>query len=120
MWAQNMEQERITIFSFALLGNSIFHFTNELYNMHPAASLTYTAMSLETLVNRFNNYGRGVVFVLMKHSLYFEAIKICFRGAAGSIVNALKGNFKLSYVYFKSFLARIQMIIFLFANKVKK
>lgn len=109
--------EDCDFFIRAIRRNCIFTFTNELYNMHPAPTNTYKAMSLTSLVNRFKNYGRGVVFVLMKHSMYFDAIKICFRGGAGSVVNALKGNFKLSYAYFKSFLARIQILIFFMLRK---
>lgn len=118
--AQYGAGEDSDFFIRAVRENCIFTFTNALYTIHPAALDTYRTMSLEILVKRFKNYGRGVVFVLMKHSMYLEAVKVCFRGVAGSIISALKGNFKLSYAYFRSFLARIQVVIFFILNKEKE
>lgn len=111
--------EDCDIFIRSVKGGFSFIFTNELYTMHPAATKIYCDLSLSMLIKRFNNYGRGVVYVLMKHDMNFEALKVCFRGFLGSLIFALKGKFKLSSAYFISFLGRIQLMISIMISRGK-
>ena len=47
-----------------------FHYTAKVYNFHPSPSLKYSKLKFKELILRFNNYGRGLVYMLCKHKLY--------------------------------------------------
>lgn len=76
-----------------------FRFCRGLYTMHPSQGIILQ-LPVETLIKRYKSYGRGVIYVLCKHSLYWQALKVCLRGYLGSIKNFVLLNFKMMRVYF--------------------
>ena len=75
-----------------------FTFTNSIWNYHP---LQYGQIkgSTSQLKKRYNSYGRGVVYMLMKHRMFRQAMFVIIRGYVGCIISIIKLNFKMAYVY---------------------
>lgn len=74
-----------------------FKYTNQLWNYHPSADSKYSQISLTRLLKRYKTYGEGVIYLLLKHKMYFEAIKCVLSGFAGAFVALFfKFNLKLS------------------------
>lgn len=76
-----------------------FLFNNGIWNYHPLQK-NLLPISIDLLVHRYKAYGRGVVYMLMKHKLYSSALITVLRGYIGAILNMLTLNLKMSYVYF--------------------
>lgn len=89
------------------------YYKEYLYTFHPAPNDKYSKMSLNSIVKRFSNYGKGVMFLFCKHKMYFDALKMILRGAGGSIFLLLKFQFKLSAAYFVAFLIRMKYLLIL-------
>lgn len=74
-----------------------FVYTNKLWNYHPSADDKYRQISLLKLLRRYKTYGEGVIYLLVKHKMYFQAIKCILSGFAGAFIALfLKFNAKLS------------------------
>ena len=76
-----------------------FAFSNNLWNYHPLQKRNID-LSVSQLKSRYKSYGRGVVYMLLKHSMTYQAVKMIFRGYFGAIVFLARLNVKMSYVYF--------------------
>ncbi|MFR3329463.1 MAG: hypothetical protein ACLTSL_04785 [Odoribacter splanchnicus] len=76
-----------------------FVFTNDLWNYHP---LPYKKISqpVKSVLKRYKSYGRGVIYMLLKHGMHAEAFKVVIRGYLGAIKNIILFNWKMGYVYF--------------------
>lgn len=97
-----------------------FNFTNQLYSFHPSSKNKYLGLSTKQLITRFNNYGKGVVFFLVKHSMHLDAAVVCFRGLGGVAISVLRGQFKLSLAYFYSFITRFSLLMSLLFSVKKR
>lgn len=89
------------------------YYTESLYTFHPAPNDKYSTMSLNSIVKRFSNYGKGAMFLFCKHKMYYDALKMIVRGAGGSVFLLFKFQFKLSVAYFVAFLIRLKYLIVL-------
>lgn len=89
------------------------YYNESLYTFHPAPNDKYLTMSLNSIVKRFSNYGKGAIFLFCKHKMYFDALKMVVRGAGGSVFLLFKFQFKLSVAYFIAFLIRFKYLIVL-------
>lgn len=90
---------------------SPFLICTTIYNMHPSPEHKYDLMNLSQIIKRFNNYGRGVVFMLCKNELKMEALFICFRALGGALLNFLRFRFKLAVAYLCSFVSRVVLFL---------
>ncbi len=75
-----------------------FTFSNDIWNYHPLQQ--NISLPVSKLIARYKSYGRGVVYMLLKHRMYGAAFKVIFRGYAGAILNLISLNIKKAYVYF--------------------
>lgn len=91
-----------------------FVYCKQLHNFHPAPIQTYQQYSLKQLINRFNGYGRGVVFCLCKHHLFYDAFIVCLRAFLGGMKNLMFLKINYSIAYFLSFISRT----FLFLSSI--
>lgn len=88
-----------------------FHYTEKLYTLHPTPSGKYRSMSFKSLITRFNNYGKGVMYMLCKHKLYREGCIVCLRAIAGGGVAFITGKWRLACAYWCSFFSRFFMFL---------
>lgn len=88
-------------------------YKESIYTYHPAPKVKYSKMSLKALVKRFSSYSRGGMFLFCKHKMFYEALVMITRGLLGSVLSLVKFQFKLSYVYFRAFLVRVEYFIIL-------
>lgn len=88
-----------------------FHYTDKVYNLHPSPSLKYKQMKFRDLVLRFNNYGKGLVYMLCKHRLYKESCIVCLRAIAGGGVALVAGKWRLACAYWFSFFTRLSVFL---------
>jgi hypothetical protein len=96
-----------------------FVFTNRLATFHPQPKKTYDNLPLNLLVKRFDNYGKGIIFLLIKHSMPVAALNACLRGFGGCFISLVRGDFRLSYAYFFSTINRFSLFIHLKSKGVK-
>ncbi len=99
---------------FIRASDSIVHgfiFTKVLYNFHPSSSNKFSKMKLQHIINKYTNYGNGVIFMLCKHKMYLEAFNICFRAIGGALVAFYKLKFNLFLAYIIAFFSRLSMFI---------
>ena len=102
-------------------GFNKFHYTKQLYNFHPSPQQTYNKLTLRQLLNRFDKYGRGIIYCLCKHSKYNDAVIVCLRAIGGGIISLFKGEFKKTIAYFYSSLSRFTLLFSLLTNlNIKK
>ena len=89
-----------------------FKYTNQLWNYHPSADSKYSQISLIRLLKRYKTYGEGVIYLLLKHKMYFEAIKCVLSGFAGAIIAFfLNFNIKLSIARFYGGMTRFSFYL---------
>ena len=88
-----------------------FYYTEKVYNFHPTPSLKYKKMKFKELISRFNNYGKGLVYMLCKHRLYKESCIVCLRAIAGGGVALITGKWELACAYWYSFFTRLSMFL---------
>lgn len=87
-----------------------FTFSNELWNYHPLQKDNLN-LPLNKLILRYKSYGRGIVYMLIKHKMICSIMTVIIRGYCGCIYNILKLNFRMSYVYFLAANARLYTFI---------
>lgn len=88
-----------------------FYYTDKVYNFHPSPSLKYSRLGFGELISRFNNYGRGLVYMLCKHKLYKESCIVCLRAIAGGGIALVTGKLRLACAYWCSFFTRLSILI---------
>lgn len=88
-----------------------FHYTAKVYNFHPSPLLKYSKLKFKELVLRFDNYGRGVVYMLCKHKLYKEGCIVCLRAIAGGGLALITGRWRLACAYWFSFFTRLSIFL---------
>lgn len=88
-----------------------FIYTKTLFNFHPSSVNKFSKMKTKQVVSRYVNYGNGVIFMLCKHNMYREGIKISFRALGGALVSCFKLDLKLFIAYFIAFFSRLFMFI---------
>ena len=76
-----------------------FVFSNDLWNYHPLPCKN-TLQPVSKILIRYKSYGRGVVYMLLKHRMITEAAKVVVKGYLGCIKNLMMLNWKMAYVYF--------------------
>lgn len=87
-----------------------FLYTKKLWNYHPSADSKYRQISLKKLLRRYKTYGEGVIYLLLKHKLYFKAIKCVVSGFAGGILALLfRLNIKLAIARFYGGITRCKV-----------
>lgn len=92
-------------------------YLEELYTIHPGPSLKYSKLSISDLNMRFKNYANGVIYMLIKHGLYRESIKIILKSFLAIFYYTLKFNFKMSFIYILVFFQRLKYFITHLRNK---
>lgn len=75
-----------------------FVFSNDLWNYHPLPHKN-ALQSLNNILSRYKSYGRGVIYMLLKHKMILEASKVVVKGYLGCIKNLGTLNWKMAYVY---------------------
>ena len=88
-----------------------FYYTDKVYNFHPSPLLKYKKLKFRELVSRFNNYGKGLVYMLCKHKLYRESCEVCLRAVAGGGIALITGKWRLACAYWCSFFTRLSMLL---------
>ncbi len=88
-----------------------FIYIKQLHTFHPSPNDRYNRMPLHSLIKRFNNYGRGVIYMQCKHSFYKDALATSIRAIGGAFYYLLKGNFRLFGAYICSFFSRISLFV---------
>lgn len=83
----------------------------QLYNLHPSSTATFSELPLRQLVRRFNNYGKGVVFMLCKNGLRTQAAYICLRALGGAATSLLRLRLRMATAYFLSFFTRTYILL---------
>lgn len=89
----------------ALSGSFIY--TKKLWNYHPKYEDKHKALSLQQLAKKYSNYGRGVIFLYVKHRMYFSAFELCLSALGGALVAMLNLDFKLFIARLYAFFIRL-------------
>lgn len=92
-----------------MIDNGFFVYKKNIYYFHPSPSNKYSQMSIQELINKFINYGNGIIFMLCKHKYYKEALVVCIRAIAGAFVSLVKFDFRLVLAFSVVFYTRIAM-----------
>ncbi len=96
-----------------------FGYNKLLWNYHPKFESKYENLNLKELIRKYKNYGRGVIYLYVKHKLYFMGIKSCFNALFGSFIAFLKLDFKLSLARFYAFFIRTYTFLMLILGVYK-
>lgn len=86
-------------------------YKEKLFTFHPSASDKHDNLTLKQLIVRYTNYGKGVMFLLCKHKLYYSALKIIFKGVVAFLFYLITFKFKLAISYFITIQVRILYFI---------
>lgn len=98
--------EDVDFFLRCIKIGAIFNYTQHLWNYHPLNLSKNSKFSLIDLKRRYDSYGRGQIYMLLKHNMRTEALKCTFNGFLGSIVAFFSGNIKLSLARMSAFITR--------------
>ena len=74
-----------------------FYYIKNLWNYHPFNNLKQNELPLPLLIKRYKSYGRGAIFMFLKHNMKKEAIYCILQGCGGAISALFRLNFKLAY-----------------------
>lgn len=88
-----------------------FYYLKSLWNFHPMDSDKNNQMSLSHLIRRYRSYGRGQIYMLLKHNLKLEALKCVFSALFGSIIALFKIDLKLCLARSYAFLVRLKTFL---------
>ena len=88
-----------------------FYYLKSLWNFHPMDSDKNNQMSLSHLIRRYRSYGRGQIYMLLKHNLKLEALKCVFSALFGSIIALFKLDLKLCLARSYAFLVRLKTFL---------
>lgn len=75
-----------------------FTFSNKIWNYHPLQKNNHN-LPIELLKKRYKSYGRGVIYMLVKHKMYLSACLLVCKGYCGAVISILKLNLKMTYIY---------------------
>jgi GT2 family glycosyltransferase len=84
-----------------------FVYNKSLWNFHPKFESKHESLTIKELISKYKNYGRGVIYLYVKHRLYISAIKSCFNALLGSFLAFLKLDFNLALARFYAFFIRV-------------
>ncbi len=87
-----------------------FTFSNDIWNYHPLQN-NKLDIPIPQMIKRYKTYGRGVVYMLLKHRMYASAFYVVVRGYLGAILNLLKLDFRMSYIYMVASNSRLETFI---------
>ena len=90
-----------------------FVYNKSLWNYHPKFESKHENLNLKEIIRKYKNYGRGVIYLYVKHKLYFMGIKSCFNALFGSFIAFLKLDYKLGLARFYAFFNRTYTFIML-------
>ena len=96
-----------------------FVYNKSLWNFHPKFESKHERLKIQELINKYKNYGRGVIYLNVKHRLYITAIELCFNALFGSFIAFLKLDFKLALARFYAFFIRTYTFIMLILGLYK-
>lgn len=96
-----------------------FSSINSLWNYHPLPCLNDN-QSLKKLANKYISYGRGVVYMLLKHGLWVRALWVVVRGYLGCVKNLFSFHWKMAFVYFMSANTRCVLFIKIIIKSIFK
>lgn len=74
-----------------------FYYIKNLWNYHPFNNLKQNELPLPLLIKRYKSYGRGAIFMFLKHNMKKEAICCILQGCGGAFSALFRLNFKLAY-----------------------
>ena len=90
-----------------------FIYNKSLWNFHPKFESKHNELKIKALINKYKNYGRGVIYLYVKNRLYLAAINACFSALFGSFVAFIKFDFKLALARFYAFFIRSNTFVML-------
>lgn len=93
------------------VAESKFIYDKKLYSYHPSGDEKYNSLTFQQKRERLFKYGKGVVALLCKHRMYFEANILVFRALLGAVNYFVKLKFSLSIAYFEVFFVRIYYLL---------
>lgn len=105
--------EDIDYFLRCVASSGPFTYNKSLWNFHPKFESKHHNLKMRALINKYKNYGRGVVYLYVKNRLYVVAIKACFSALFGSFVAFLNFDFKLALARFYAFFVRSNTFVML-------
>jgi hypothetical protein len=83
-----------------------FIYTKMIWNYHPDFEDKHNTFSFKQLLKKYRNYGRGVIYMNMKHHFYFSAFKLCISALGGSVLALINLDFRLSLARLYAFFVR--------------
>ncbi|MDD4993356.1 MAG: hypothetical protein PHR83_14110 [Paludibacter sp.] len=95
-----------------------FIYTKKLWNYHPKFEDKHKKFKLNQLINKYRNYGKGVIYLNVKHKLYFSAIELCINALGGSLIALFSLDFKLFIARLYAFFIRFYTFISLIIRKI--
>lgn len=96
-----------------------YHYCQTLYSYHPSGANRYSKMITKDVIIRFRNYAQGVIYMLCKHKMYYDALKISFKALAGCVLKFITLDFKMSLVYLIAFYERLRCFAIIIFNRKK-
>lgn len=90
-----------------------FIYTKKLWNYHPKFEDKHKALSLKQLMRKYKNYGKGVIYLNVKHKQYLTALELCVSALGGSIAALLKFDVKLFVARLYAFFIRFYTLLVL-------
>jgi hypothetical protein len=100
------------------LNVSKFYYTNKFYNFHPPKNNFHLNYSYRKHRSKLINYGKGVIVLLIKHKMYFEALKNSFKALGAFVYYFFKLQPIIAIVYFEVFFVRIFTLILYSFKKI--
>lgn len=97
-----------------------FYYTNRLWTFHPLNTTKHHAMPLSKLISRYQSYGRGAIYMFLKHQMNKDALKCIFLGFSGILSALLQFKFKLACARICGVHQRIKTYIIVKVNKTVK
>lgn len=100
-----------------VLRNYKFYYTKKIYNFHPSKINSYSNFNYSRHRIKLRNYGKGVIVLLIKHKMFFEAFKVSIRALGGFFYYLYKLMPKVAIIYLEVFFVRLYtLFIFSFKN----
>lgn len=97
-----------------------FTYSKDLWNYHPKYEIKHKQLSFKVLINKYKNYGKGVIFLHYKHKLYRQAILLCIYAFIGAFYALFfKFDIKLFFARLSAFWYRSITFIMLVFKFVK-
>lgn len=95
-----------------------FIYTKKLWNYHPKFEDKHKALTFSKLIWKYKSYGKGMIYLNVKHRQYVTAFQLCGSALGGSLVALLKLDIKLFVARFYAFFIRFYTLLFLIIKKI--